>query len=73
MALTDDSHTLNPAPPRPPTREGPGSTSRLPKSQAPTEKSDSLNPGPSLYGQLIQIQIPLLTRARTDRYCNSDR
>jgi len=112
MTLTDDSHTLNPAPPRPPTRKtsgytyrpprpptgkapgptyrqprpptgkapgstyrqprpptrmGPGSTSQLLTSQAPTDKPDSLNPRPSsLHGKLIQIQIPLLTGARTD-------
>ena len=62
MTLTDDSHTLNPAPPRPPTRKtsgytyrpprpptgmGAGSTSRLPTSQAPTDKPDPLNPGSS--------------------------
>jgi len=43
MTLTDDSHTLNPALPRPPTRMGPGSTSWLPTSQAPTGKPNLLN------------------------------
>ena len=60
MTLTDDSHTLNPALPRPPTRIGPGSTSRLPMSQAPTDKPDSLNPGSlSLPGQGLTDTVTL--------------
>jgi len=47
MTLTADSHTLNPAPPRPPTGNAPWSTSRLPTSQAPTDKPDPLNLGSS--------------------------
>jgi len=62
-----NSPIANPPSPSPSLRLGPGSTSRLPTSQAPTDKTDSLNPRPSsLHGKLIQIQIPLLTGARTD-------
>jgi len=58
MTLTDDPHALNPVSPAPSLELGPGSTSRLLTGQAPTDKPDRLNLGPSSpHGDLGPIDL----------------